>query len=86
MKEKKPVLRSCCESRETLLKNELFRIVRTKEGEVLVDLSGKHNGRGAYLKRDKDIILKARKSKSLDKKLEVSVPDSIYEELLGYLE
>ena len=50
-----------------------------------IDLKGKANGRGAYLKKDKEIILAAQKSKVLDKKLEVEVPQSIYEELLGYL-
>ena len=85
MKEKKQILRTCVCSREVCEKNELFRIVRTPEHEVIVDLRGKANGRGAYLKKDKDIILKAKKTKALDKKLEVTVPDSIYDELLGLL-
>ncbi len=85
MKEKKQILRTCVCSREVCEKNELFRIVRTPEHEVIVDLKGKANGRGAYLKKDKDIILKAKKTKALDKKLEVAVPDSIYDELLGLL-
>jgi len=49
-------------------------------------MKGKTNGRGAYLKKDKDVIIKASKTKILDKKLEVEVPQSIYDELLGYLE
>ncbi|MGM9970501.1 MAG: RNase P modulator RnpM [Anaeroplasma sp.] len=85
MKEKKLVLRTCVCSKEVCEKKELFRIVRTPEHNVIVDLRGKANGRGAYLKKDKDIILKAQKTKVLDKKLEVDVPDSIYEELLGLL-
>lgn len=85
MKEKKLVLRTCVCSKEVCEKKDLFRIVRTPEKNVIVDLKGKANGRGAYLKKDKEVILKAQKSKVLDKKLELEVPDNIYEELLGLL-
>ena len=85
MKEYKQILRTCVQSKEVCEKKDLFRIVRTPEHNVIVDLKGKANGRGAYLKKDKDVILNAQKSKIIDKKLEVSVPDSIYEELLGLL-
>ena len=85
MKEKKLVLRTCVVSREVCEKKDLFRVVRTPEMQVIVDLKGKANGRGAYLKKDKDVILLAKKNKALDKKLEVIVPQEIYEELLGYL-
>jgi predicted RNA-binding protein YlxR (DUF448 family) len=85
MKEKKLVLRTCVCSKEVCEKKDLFRIVRTPEGNVVVDLKGKANGRGAYLKKDKEVILKAQKSKVLDRHLEVSVPATIYEELLNLL-
>lgn len=85
MKEKKLVLRTCVVSKEVCEKKDLFRVVRTPEMTVIVDLKGKANGRGAYLKKDKDVILLAKKNKALERKLEVSVPDEIYEELLGYL-
>ena len=85
MKEKKLVLRTCVCSKEVCEKKDLFRIVRTPEHTVVVDLKGKVNGRGAYLKKDKDVILQAKKSKVLDKKLEDSVPLEIYDELLGLL-
>jgi predicted RNA-binding protein YlxR (DUF448 family) len=85
MKQYKEILRTCVQSKEVCQKKDLFRVVRTPERNVIVDLKGKANGRGAYLKKDKDIILAAQKSKVLDKKLEVEVPASIYEELLGYL-
>lgn len=85
MREKKLVLRTCVCSKEVCEKKDLFRIVRTPEGDVIVDTRGKANGRGAYLKKDKEIILKAQKCKVLDKKLEVEVPASIYEELIGLL-
>ena len=85
MKEKKQILRTCVVSKEVCEKKDLIRIVRTPEGNVIVDTKGKANGRGAYLKKSKDVILLAKKSKALDKKLEVSVPDSIYDELLGLI-
>ncbi|HIT43990.1 TPA: YlxR family protein [Candidatus Avacholeplasma faecigallinarum] len=85
MKERKLVLRTCVCSKEVCEKKDLFRIVRTPEKNVIIDLKGKANGRGAYLKKDKDIILLAQKTKVLDKKLEVDVPQNIYEELLGLL-
>ena len=86
MKEKKLVLRTCVISKEVCEKKDLIRVVRTPEHSVIVDLKGKANGRGAYLKKDKEVILKAKKSKVLDKKLEVEVPEEIYLELLGLVE
>ncbi len=86
MKEKKQILRTCVVSKEVCQKQDLFRVVRTPEHNVIVDLKGKANGRGAYLKKDKDVILLAKKNKALDRKLEVNVPEEIYIELLGYLE
>lgn len=79
---KKQVIRTCVVSHEACEKKDLIRVVRTPEGNVIVDTTGKANGRGAYLKKSADVVDKARKSKALDKKLEVSVPDSIYDELL----
>lgn len=75
-------MRTCVVTKEVLPKRELIRIAATKEGIVSVDLNGKAPGRGAYLKLSEDVILKAIKSKALDKKLQVSIPESIYEELL----
>ena len=85
MEERKPVLRTCVVTKEVCEKKDLIRVVRTPEGNVIVDTKGKANGRGAYLKLMKEVILKAKASKALDKKLEVSVPDTIYDELLGLL-
>ena len=85
MKEKKAVLRTCVVTKESFEKKDLFRVVRTPEKEVVIDLKGKANGRGAYLKKDKEVILKAQKTKVLDRQLEVEVPASIYEELLKLL-
>lgn len=79
---KKVPERTCVISKEKLPKKELIRVVRDKEGNVSVDITGKANGRGAYLKKDKEVIEKARNTKALEKILEVSIPDSIYDELL----
>ncbi len=82
MKQKKIPTRSCVVTREKYPKQELIRVVRTPENEVKIDLTGKLNGRGAYLKKDKDVIEKAKNTKVLDRHLEVKVESSIYEELL----
>ena len=74
----------CVVTREKLPKKELVRVVRTDDG-VVVDTTGKVNGRGAYLKKDKEVFLKARKSKILDRHLEVDVNDEVFEELNGLL-
>ena len=79
---KKVPMRSCVVTREQFPKMELIRVIRTPEGNVTIDTKGKANGRGAYLKKDKAVILKAQKTKVLDKMLEVSVPNEIYERLL----
>lgn len=81
MKTKKVPMRSCIISKEQLPKQELIRIVKNKEGQVCVDLTGKMNGRGAYIKKDINILDKVVKSKILEKKLEVNIPSSIYDEL-----
>ena len=78
---KKIPCRTCVITKEKLPKNELIRIVRTPEGNVVIDESGKLNGRGAYLKLEESVIDKAKTSKALNRVLEVEVPDSIYEEL-----
>ena len=66
---KKIPMRSCVITGEKLPKKDLIRVVRTKEGEVIVDCSGKVNGKGAYLKKDFETFIKAEKSKILNRKL-----------------
>lgn len=83
MKQKKIPMRMCVITRERFEKKDLLRVVRTPEGNVIVDDTHKANGRGAYLKKDKEVIEKARNNKLLDKTLEVTVPEEIYEELLN---
>ncbi len=81
MKMKKIPMRTCVITGEKLEKRELIRVVRTPEGEIIVDLTGKANGKGAYLKKDIEVINKAQKSNVLGRKLEVEISDSIYDEL-----
>ena len=81
MKTKKVPMRSCIMSKEQLPKQELIRIVKNKEGQVCVDLTGKMNRREAYIKKNINILDKVVKSKILEKKLEVNIPSSIYDEL-----
>ncbi|MDO4996294.1 MAG: YlxR family protein [Bacilli bacterium] len=86
MKQRRIPLRTCIITKEQLPKQELLRIVRTKEGEVLVDETGKVNGRGAYIKKDLEVLEKAIKGKVLEKKLEIKIDDSVYEEIRKAIE
>ena len=81
MKTKKIPLRSCVVSKEKLPKQELIRVVKNKENEVFIDLTGKANGKGAYIKKDLTILEKAIKTKALEKHLEAKIENNIYEEL-----
>lgn len=85
MKPKKIPMRSCVVTHEKCEKKDLIRIIRTPEGNVEVDLTGKKNGRGAYIKKDIEVVNKAKKNKILDKHLEVEVKDGIYEELINII-
>lgn len=80
MKTKKIPMRSCIVTKEKCEKRDLLRIVRTPEGNVIVDITGKANGRGAYLKKTVEVINSAEKTKILERVLETPVPSSIYEE------
>ena len=78
---KKIPMRKCVITNERLTKKELIRIVRTPENEVVIDLTGKKNGHGAYLKKSKEVFDTARTKKLLDKYLECEVNQQIYDEL-----
>lgn len=76
-------MRSCVVTKEKLPKNELIRIVRTPDGNIIIDdEKGKSNGRGAYLKKDIEVINKAKKSKILERHLETTIEDDIYDKLI----
>ena len=83
MQNKRIPLRTCVSCRENKDKRELLRIVRTPEGEILADESGRLNGRGAYVCRNKECIERLKKSHGLDRSFKMSVPDSFFETLLG---
>lgn len=79
---KKIPMRTCVITKEKCEKRDLIRIVRTPEKEVIIDEKGKANGRGAYLKKDAEVIKKAKQSKALERILEVEIPQEIYDKLL----
>jgi len=81
MKNRKIPERTCIVTKEKLPKSELLRIVKNNEGNIFVDVTGKANGRGAYIKKDIDVLEKAKKSKVLEKHLECSIPEEVYEEI-----
>lgn len=83
---KKIPLRTCIVTKEKLEKRDLLRIVRTPDKEILVDETGKKNGKGAYIKKDITIIEKLKKSKALDRALDIEVPDGFYENLKNILQ
>ena len=82
MKVKKVPMRTCVVKHEKCEKKDLLRIVKNNEGVVFVDDTLKANGRGAYLKKDNNVIEKARTSKVLERHLETKIEDKIYDELL----
>ncbi len=86
MKTKKVPMRSCIITKEKCAKQDLIRIVRTPDGQVIVDLTGKQNGKGAYLKKDISVFEKAKKSKALDRVLDIIVPEEIYDKLYKLLD
>ena len=71
--------RTCCACREVSDKKELVRIVRSKDGSVMLDLTGKANGRGAYICRNMNCLQKARKTHAIEKALGVTIPEEIYD-------
>ena len=85
MKQRKVPLRTCVVSNEKCEKKDLLRVVRNNEGQVFVDDTNKANGRGAYLKKDEMVIEKARKTKVLERHLDVKIENEIYDELLKRL-
>lgn len=76
--QKKIPMRQCMGCRERKAKKEMIRVVRTTEGTVSLDFSGKLNGRGAYVCPDMECLKKAMKSKALDRCLEVTIPEDVY--------
>lgn len=81
MKTRKIPERTCVVTREKYPKKELLRIVRSKEGIVEADVTGKKNGRGAYIKADLKTLELTKKNKSLEHALQVEIPSEVYDEI-----
>ena len=76
---KKIPVRRCVGCGEHLPKAELVRVLRTPEGEVILDLTGKKSGRGAYICKKASCLKKARKSRRIETSLECSIPEEVYD-------
>lgn len=79
--QKKIPQRQCMGCRERKAKRELIRVVRSPEGVVSLDFSGKAPGRGAYLCPNPECLKKAIRSKALDRSLDIQIPEEVYERL-----
>ena len=73
--------RQCTGCGEMKEKRKMIRVLKTTEGEIVIDTTGKKNGRGAYLCRQAECLKRARKSKGLERSLKIGIPDEIYEKL-----
>lgn len=78
---KKISLRRCIVTKEQLPKAELLRIVKNKDGLVFPDVTGKANGRGAYIKKDLNVLKTAKEKKILERALETKISDEIYNDI-----
>ena len=84
--QKKIPQRQCMGCRERKSKREMIRVVRGTDGNVSLDFGGKMNGRGAYICPDPECLKKARRSKALDRSLEVTIPEEVYDRLQREIE
>ena len=82
---KKIPMRRCLGCFESKPKKELIRVVKTADGEISIDKTGKKNGRGAYICHNKECLEKAIKSKRIEKEFETSISEDIYEHLRSEL-
>ena len=74
-------MRQCIGCREMKSKKELLRILRTPEGQFVIDVTGKKNGRGAYLCKNAECFKAAEKTKGLERSFKMSIPDEVYADL-----
>jgi len=79
--ERKMPIRKCVGCNEQSGKKELIRIVRSKDGEVTLDVTGKKSGRGAYICKDIGCFAKARKKRSLERALNIEIPEEVYDRI-----
>lgn len=85
-KVKKIPLRKSLVSGEIIDKRDLLRIVKTKDGQVFIDPTGKQNGRGAYIKLDNQEALMAKKKQVFNRSFSMDIPESFYEDLIAYVD
>lgn len=85
-KVKKIPLRKSLVSGEIIDKRELLRIVKTKDGQVFIDPTGKQNGRGAYIKLDNQEALMAKKKQVFNRSFSMDIPESFYDDLIAYVD
>lgn len=78
---KKVPLRQCVGCGEMKSKKEMMRVLKTAENEICLDVTGKKNGRGAYICRSRECLLKARKNKGLERSFKMSIPNEVYDTL-----
>ena len=81
MSNRKIPTRKCIGCGEQKPNRDLVRIVRSKEGDISMDMTGKKNGRGAYICRSEDCLKKAIRSKGLERSFKMAIPEEIYEQL-----
>ncbi|MGN0278775.1 MAG: RNase P modulator RnpM [Lachnospiraceae bacterium] len=78
---KKISMRQCVGCGEMKNKKDMMRVLKSAEGPIVLDMTGKKNGRGAYLCMNKECLVKARKNRGLERSFKMSIPDEIYENL-----
>ncbi len=78
---KKVPLRMCVVTRNREEKRNLLRIVKDKEGNIFIDVTGKQNGKGAYITKSREVLELAKKTKALERALDCEIPESIYDEI-----
>lgn len=78
---KKISMRQCVGCGEMKNKRDMMRVLKNAEGPIVLDMTGKKNGRGAYLCMNKECLVKARKNRGLERSFKMSIPDEIYENL-----
>lgn len=83
---KKIPLRQCVGCGEMKSKKDMARVIKTAEGEICLDVTGKKNGRGAYVCRSRECLMRARKNKGLERSLKTGIPGQVYEQLERELE
>ena len=85
MKQRKIPMRTCIVTKEKCEKKDLIRIVKTPDGNIEIDLTGKKNGRGAYLKKDSEVFKLAKQKKVLNREFEMEIDEKLFEDLNNLL-